>query len=287
MIALRIRRSHDFAHRLASEYQLHRHARYAALAVSDLADRVRGRHDPGIPPRRSRDFVGGGDFRATGQEFVAHLSTLADLDPADRVLEVGSGIGRIALPLTEVLGESGSYNGLEIVKRGVRWCDANISAAHPNFRFDHADIANGTYNRRGQIPAETYRFPFPQDSFDLAVLTSVFTHLLSPTVEHYLAELERVVAPGGRVLATFFILDEQSEGLMREGRAEISFLHEVGGARVMDEHAPENAVAYPEPYLLDLFERNGFLVRQPIRYGAWSGRADALSQQDIVVARRD
>jgi len=287
MISPLIRRLPDIAREVASEYQLHRHARYAALAISDVADRVRGRRDPGIPPRRSRDFVGGGDFRATGQEFLGHLRTLADLQPTDRVLEVGSGIGRIALPLTEVLSDRGSYNGLEIVKRGVRWCEANISATHPNFRFDHADIANGTYNRRGRTPADTYRFPFPRDSFDLAVLTSVFTHLLSPTVEHYVAELQRVVAPGGRILATFYLLDGESERLMQEGRAEISFPYERGDARVMDEHAPENAVAFPERYSLDLFERHGFRVRQPIHYGSWSGRTGTLSHQDIIVVRRD
>ena len=179
------------ARKAFSEYQVYRHARYAALAVADLEDKLRGRQDPGIPPRRSRDFVGGGDFRDAGREFVGHLRELADLQPDDRVLEVGSGIGRIALPLTEELDSQGSYNGIEIVKRGVRWCDANITAKHPNFRFDHADIVNGTYNRRGTISADTYRFPFPRDSFDLAFLTSVFTHLLGPTVEHYVAELER------------------------------------------------------------------------------------------------
>ena len=280
----RIHRVAHIARKLASEHQLYRHARYAGLAVVDAGDRLRGRADPGIPPKRSRDLVGGGDFREVGQEFRGHIRELAGLEPSDRVLEVGSGIGRIALPLTEDLDERGTYDGLEIVKRGVRWCEANITSAHPNFRFHHADIENGTYNRRGRISAQAYRFPFEPATFDLVLLTSVFTHLLTPAVERYVSELERVVAPSGRVLATFYLLNEESERLLREGRSAIEFPSRVDGARVMDEHAPENAVAFAESDVVDLLARHGFDVLRPIHYGSWCGRATGRSHQDIVVA---
>lgn len=135
--------------------------RYAGLALVDAVDCVRGRSVPGIPPRRSRDFVGDGDFRAIGQEFCGYIRELADLRPSDRVLEVGSGIGRIALALTVDLDERGLYAGIEIVKRGVRWCEANITSARPNFRFHPADVANGTYNPRGRIKDLRAGVPLP------------------------------------------------------------------------------------------------------------------------------
>ncbi len=274
------------ARHFANEHQLYRHARYAGLAVVDANERIRGRHDPGIPPRRTRDFVGGGDFREIGQEFAGHLRELAGLKPSDRVLEVGSGIGRIALPLTTELGSEGSYHGLEIVKRGVRWCERHITTSHPNFRFVHADIHNGTYNRRGRIDADSYRFPFESSSFDLALLTSVFTHLLRPTVEHYLTELGRVLRPGGRLLGTFYLLNEESERLLSEGRSVITFPHEVDGGRVMDEAVPENAVAFREDIVRDLLDRHGFDLRPPIHLGAWCERPSPVSHQDILVAVR-
>ena len=40
------------------------------------------------------------------------------------------------------------------------------------------------------------------------ILTSVLTHLLEDEAEHYLAETARVLEPGGRALATFFLLDD-------------------------------------------------------------------------------
>lgn len=276
----------EIGRRFASERQLHRHLRHGRLALQDAVDRVRGRREEGIPPRRSRDFVGDGDFREIGREFVGYARDLAGLRSSDRVLEVGSGIGRIALPLTRELEGHGSYDGIEIVKRGVRWCEANITAQHPGFRFHHADIENRTYNRGGRIRAEEYSYPFPEGSFDLALLTSVFTHLLRATVEHYLAELARVLVPTGRLLATFYLLNDESEQLIREGRAAIAFPHRVGGAWAMDVEAPENAVAFEEEEMLEMLDRHGFELQRPIHYGSWCARPESVSHQDIVVAVR-
>lgn len=118
------------------------------------------------------------------------------------------------------------------------------------------------------------------------LLTSVFTHLLRPALERYAAELQRVTAPGGRLLATFFLLNEESERLTREGRTAIAFPDRADGARVLDRRAPENAVAFPEDDVVDLLDRHGFDVRRPIHYGSWCERSEGLSRQDIVIADR-
>jgi SAM-dependent methyltransferase len=260
-------------------------ARYAAFAVVDAVDKARGQADPELPPKRLRDFVGGGDFRTVGREMADLVTELTALQPTDNVLDVGSGIGRVALPLSEYLRPPGSYDGLEIVKRGVDWCTRNITSAHPNFRFHHADLRNTTYNPRGALQAENYRFPFADDSFDVALLTSVFTHLLSETVEHYVAELARVLRPGARVLGTWFILDAESEAAIASGKAAIALTEPVGAGRVVNPESPEDAIGFPASYVRELFERNGFSVDEPFTYGTWSGRA-GRSFQDVVIARR-
>jgi SAM-dependent methyltransferase len=272
--------------RVLSEHQAVQRARYGTLYVADLVDRLRGRADPEIPPRHARDFVGGGDFRAIGDEFAGYARDLAGLKAGDRVLEVGSGIGRIALPLTRDLDGSGSYDGLEIVPRGVEWCAKHITPRHPNFRFHLVDIHNPTYNRHGTVRAEDYRFPFADDSFDVALLTSVFTHLLPATVENYLSELARVLAPGGRMLGTFYLLNEQSRAALAAGSAAIQFPHEVEGVHVADPYVPENAVAFPEERVRAMLAERGLTVRDPIAYGTWSGRPDGISHQDMVIAVR-
>ena len=273
----------DVVRKHATQRRVER-AQYVGLAVVDVVDRVRGRHDPELPPKRLRQFVGAGDFRATGEEFTAYMRRLVSLEPSDRVLDVGSGIGRIALPLTRVLDSSGGYDGIEIVKSGVDWCRKNITAKHPNFRFHHSDIYNGTYNPRGQVQADDYRFPFDDDSFDVVILTSVFTHLLASTIDHYVAEIARTLRPGGRVLATFFVLDDESLRLLDGGHSAIP-MHESmeGGVRVMSRETPEAAIAFPEPWVRDVFAGHGLTV-QEIHRGTWCGRPEGLSVQDVVIA---
>lgn len=269
--------------RKASEWQLYQRQRYATLMLVDALDRLRGRADPELPSKHVRDFVGGGDFRAVGDEFAGYATRLAGLRPTDRVLEVGSGVGRIALPLTRIIDGQGSYDGIEIVPRGVRWSQQHITPRHPNFKFHHADIANSTYNRRGRIAAVDYRFPFADGSFDLALLTSVFTHLLPATTAHYLSEIARVLSSGGRMLATFYLLNDESLRLVDAGRSVIQFPHEVDGVRVMDGDAPENAVAMSETQVEEMLESVGLSVNS-VHYGSWCERPQPLSHQDLVVA---
>src|SRR5690348_5915887 len=79
---------------------------------------LRSRFIP-VPPSELC-FVGDGDFRAIGAEFLKRFVRHGGLAPRDRVLDIGSGIGRMALPLTQYL-ENGTYDGIEIVADGVAW----------------------------------------------------------------------------------------------------------------------------------------------------------------------
>jgi SAM-dependent methyltransferase len=272
------------------QWRLHRWKFYAPLMVEDALDRLRGRTDPTLPPKHLRYFIGddGDSFRTVGDAYAERARDFAGLKPDDRVLDVGSGIGRLALPLTSMISEEGSYDGLEIVPHGVRWCRQHITPSHPNFRFHHADIANRTYNPRGKISAEHYVFPFAPNSFDLVVLLSVFTHLLPATTAHYLEEIERVLAPKGRMLSTFYLLNDESERLMDAGRSQHRFAcaisDDVGDARVVDPDVPENAVALPDALVRDLLARTGLIAK--IYYGNWCGRDQAVSSQDMVIATK-
>ena len=82
------------------------------------------------------------------------------LKPDERVLDAGCGIGRIAVPLTEYLDESGGYEGFDIAPEGIAWCRENITPRYPNFRFQVADIYNKSYNPEGSQKADEYEFPY-------------------------------------------------------------------------------------------------------------------------------
>lgn len=253
------------------------------------ARRLRHAFDPLMPPD-SLMFVGGdsGNFKPMGEKWTATLVQIGGLKPIDRVLEVGSGVGRMAIPLTRYLAPPGSYDGFEIVREGVQWCQQKITPRFPRFRFRHANIYNKHYNPVGKIRASDYEFPFPDASFDFVFLTSVFTHMLPPDVRHYLREVARVLAPGGRCLVTYFLLNEESLRLMEAGGAapERRFRHELKGCRVVKPEAPEAAVAYDEEDVRGMYEEVGLSIVEPVYYGGWSGRPDALHNQDVVVARK-
>ena len=72
------------------------------LRALDARDRITGRGDPLVPPRRLQ-FVGRGDFVETGDEFMRHFLDLAGLKAHHRVLDVGCGIGRMARPLARTV----------------------------------------------------------------------------------------------------------------------------------------------------------------------------------------
>ena len=156
------------------------------------------------------NFVGDSDFVATGEEFRRHFHELAGLTPSDRVLDVGCGIGRMARVFASELAPPGSYDGFDVDGPGIDWCRARYGrpgATQAPFRFTRVDLHHPLYNPEGTGAAETFRFPYANASFDLVIATSVFTHLLDSAAAHYLAELARVLAPGGRALTTWLLLD--------------------------------------------------------------------------------
>jgi hypothetical protein len=56
----------------------------------DFIDVIRGRKDELTPPQRMI-FVGDGDFRAIGKEFLLYFKDLGELKPNENVLDVGCG----------------------------------------------------------------------------------------------------------------------------------------------------------------------------------------------------
>jgi SAM-dependent methyltransferase len=255
--------------------------REARDRVGDLVEAVRGRDE--LTPPRSQRLVGRGDFRQVGETFARYFVELGRLQPDDRVLDVGCGAGRIAIPLTRVLSPRGEYRGFDIVQRSIAWCETHVAPRYPNFRFSWCDVHNETYNPGGRCQASDYRFPFEDGGFDFVCAISLFTHMLTRDLEHYVSEIARVTSPGARCLATFFLLGHESRGLIASGASGLRFDEERDGAWVADRRAPENATAYEESFVRGLFERHGFRL-EPVRYGAWCGRSSFVSYQDIVVA---
>jgi ubiquinone/menaquinone biosynthesis C-methylase UbiE len=238
-----------------------------------------------VPPR-SLLFVGGGDFVEIGEQFKGYFIDLAGLQPSDRVLDVGCGIGRMAVPLTNYLSPEGEYWGFDIVAEGIDWCNRHISSKFNNFHFFYCDIYNECYNVLSKNLAVDYQFPFRDEYFDFVFLTSVFTHMLPSAMANYLGEISRVLKTGATCFITFFLLNKESSGLIRSGDSTLDFRYEVDGCLTTHKDNPEAAIAYEEGFIERLYSKYGLRISQPIHYGSWCKREDYLSYQDIVVATK-
>lgn len=263
-------------------YLLKAVARYLRWMPADLG---RGGGDGLMPPRRL-SFVGRGDFERTGREYLSHFVELGGLRPGDRVLDMGCGIGRMAIPLMDYLDEHGSYAGFDVGRAMIRWCQREITARRPAFEFAWAPVYNQKYNPFGSIAAAEFRFPYEDGSFDFVFATSLFTHLVRAETEHYLRETARVLRPGGTCLLTFFLLDEHAEGEMAAGRASFDFRHPIDGGFTTDPGQPEEAIAFQAGDLRAMLDKVGLEVQEPIRFGLWSNHPGGPAGQDIVIAKR-
>lgn len=262
--------------------------KYVMSLAKDGLDSLLARRDPFIPPTRLM-FDGPMDvatFKTNGEEHLNHFRTLAELQPHERVLDVGCGIGRKAIPLTRYLNGNGRYEGFDTVKVGIDWCKAVISKKHHNFHFQLADVFNKVYNPKGRYCASEYRFPFENDSFDLVIVTSVFTHMLPEDMEHYFSEIARVLRINGRCFISFLLSNKESVGLINAKMSTLSFAYATEKYRAAHDRLQEGAVCYEESYVLSLYDKYGLKINEPIHYGSWCGRQAFLGYDDIIVARK-
>jgi SAM-dependent methyltransferase len=246
-----------------------------------------GSRDSLIPPRRLIDEIGGGDFQKIGWEFFAHFTTVGGLQPHHRVLDVGSGCGRMAVPMIPFLSDKGEYYGFDISPDAIKWCQTHITARHPRFHFELANIYNNVYNPRGRLKSVEYRFPYQDAYFDFTLLTSVFTHLLAADMEHYLAEIARTLKSGGRCMISFFLINSESIALDGQGKSSIDFRYPLTNCATTNQKAPEAAVAFEESFIRKCFARLNLRITEPVHYGKWPGREKFLSYQDIILAVKE
>lgn len=247
--------------------------------VFDLPDaayrRLTGRRD--WPPYSLRSFVGGAwDFDRVGELFLEDLWKLGLLRRGTRILDVGCGCGRIerALASDVHLNELGvSCTGMDIDPAGVEWCQRHITPVNPRFTFYQADCRNASYNPAGGGAADAYVFPHADCSFDLILLTSVMTHLLAADLRHYLAEVSRMLAPGGVAYASFFLYESLEEAVAGAARHGTRFPYRQGDCALQRFDFPTNAVAYQERFVHDSAAEAGLEALAPTRYGV----------QDIVM----
>ena len=207
--------------------------------------------------------------------------------PDHHVLEIGCGVGRDAIGLSKVLGPEGEYVGIDIIEPSIEWAQQHITPRFPNFDFRYLDIQSQIHNPGGALQVRQVALPVESASVDRIILQSVFTHMFEDDIVHYLAEFRRVLRPGGRVFASWFLLDDESlEMAQSVPDGALTFRFAFGnGCLINDEAHPEGAVGFTPEAFDRILRRGGFELDQPIQRGFWCGRQGVTDGQDIAVLR--
>lgn len=275
--------------------------RWLIRARLDIKDRIDGNHDPLLPPRRKNLPS---QLTAIGERLVTRMQEHGGLEPSSAVLDIGCGPGRVAAPLTRYLDPAkGRYEGFDVMPESIKWCSKAITSRHPNFRFQVADLHNAQYNPKGTQQADEYVFPYGDESFDVALAASLFTHLQPFEGERYLQEAHRVLRPRGRLLSTWFLINEEAEELLERGMGTTPGLFTAKTGPVQLTHSftdrrgnpfrspaaetPEHMIAIDEKLVVEQHEQAGLEVVE-ILYGSWPGRQAKPngSGQDMIVSTR-
>jgi len=147
------------------------------------------------------------------------------VDSSTRVLDFGCGCGRVIRHVHAMTGAR--CHGSDYNPQLVDWCKQNL----PFAQFDV----------NGALPP----LPHANDQFDVIYALSVFTHFPEELQRAWMAELSRVLRPGGHLLMTTHgesflpYMSEEDRNIFRSGRLVVRTDGAVGSNPFFAAHPPE------------------------------------------------
>lgn len=252
-----------------------------ASDMKDLPVRLRDRRPR---PWRIVHNIGGGDFYGGGERLLQQVRDAAGLAPSAHVLDIGCGAGRLAIPMCAFLDEAGAYTGFDIAPAGLAFAE-RVARGRCAIRFVHAGLTNQEYGQAG-ADAAGYRFPVDDASIDLAVATSLFTHVEPDVAAAYLKEAGRVLKPGGRIFLTAFIVDEAAKTALARGRPRLLLQRYGEAAWAADPRHPERAIGFDAASFERWTADAGLSPARALEPGDWRDPAPRAEFQDVVVLEK-
>ncbi len=134
---------------------------------------------------RRYDLLVGFLTRGRERKFRRGIADLARLQPGEVVLDVGCGTGSLAIVVRQRVGATGRVSGIDPSPQMI--ARARHKAARRGLTIDF---------QIGVIE----QLPFADQSFDVVLSTFMMHHLPDDLKRRGLAEVARVLKPGGRLL---------------------------------------------------------------------------------------
>ncbi|HEY0755582.1 MAG TPA: methyltransferase domain-containing protein [Ktedonobacteraceae bacterium] len=150
-------------------------------------------------------------FRGQWRKMRQRTATLAQLQPGEQVLDVGCGTGTLLLEVARYLDRAGRAVGIDPGTEQIT--RARAKAARRGLSVDF---------QIGVIE----QIPFPDQTFDVVLSTLMMHHLPAPLKRQGLAEIARVLKPGGRLVIADFTHKQERAGQAARFHA--------GGSRTRD-----------------------------------------------------
>ena len=136
-------------------------------------------------------------FRGQVRELRQRTATLARMQPGDAVLDVGCGTGTLAMEVARRVGRAGRVAGVDPGTEQIARARRSAARRHLPIEFQIGVIEH---------------LPFPDQTFDVVLSTLMMHHLPAPLKRQGLAEIARVLKPGGRLVIADFKRKQERQG---------------------------------------------------------------------------
>jgi len=150
-------------------------------------------------------------LRGKFRELRQRTANLARIQPGEQVLDVGCGTGTLAMEVARRVGRAGRVAGVDPGTEQIARARAKAARRHVPIEFQIGVIE---------------QLPFPDQTFDVVLSTLMMHHLPAPLKRQGLAEIARVLKPGGRLVIADFKHKKERAGQAARFHA--------GGSRIQD-----------------------------------------------------
>src|SRR6266566_560620 len=182
-------------------------------------------------------------FRGKLRELRQRTAALARIQPGDAVLDVGCGTGTLALEAARHVGRAGRVAGVDPGAEQIARARAKAARRHVSIEFQTGVIE---------------QLPFPDQTFDVVLSTLMMHHLPASLKRQGLAEIARVLKPGGRLVIADFTRKQERAGRAARFHAGGSSMHDLA-ALVADAGFADLETEEMQPTRFSAFPGAGFV----------------------------